>query len=200
MVGRRVGAVGPPPDPCGVGTVDELIARLRLLRAWSGLGYHEIHRRVVDLRAERGCAQGLSYNTVYRCLQPGRSRLDVELVADIVRVLVDDDEAGVAWRLAHQVVAVRADAAGIVRASAALPDDLADFTGRRATLDRLLGLVDEAGTAAPVVVIDGMAGVGKTTLAARAAHLLVRQGRFADLQLSVNLRGYEPAQPPASAA
>jgi tetratricopeptide (TPR) repeat protein len=182
-----------------VRSIDELTARLRLLRAWAGVGYHEIHRRIVDLRASRGLPEHLAYNTVYRCLQPGRSRLDVELVVDIVRVLVGD-EAVAAWRLAFQVIASRASAAAIVYASAALPDDLAEFTGRREALDQVSHLAARTvgpDDPAPVVVIEGMAGVGKTTLAVHAAHRFVRQRRFDDLQLWVNLRGYDPAQPPA---
>jgi tetratricopeptide (TPR) repeat protein len=197
---RRRGAtpVGAPPDPQGVGTVDELAARLRLLRAWAGVGYHEIHPRVVALRASQGVPERLSYNTIYRCLQPGRSRLDVELIVDIVQVLVDDDAVATTWRLAHQVIAGQAGAASIISASAALPDDLAEFTGRQAELDRILSsIADSAMAVAPVWTVEGMAGIGKTTLAVHASHCLLRRARFVDLQLSVNLRGYEPAQPPA---
>ena len=108
-------SVGAPSDPHAVRTVDDVIVRLRELRAWAGLGYHEIHRRVVHLRTSRGIHDGLSYNTVYRRMQLGRSRLDVELLVDIVRVLAGE-EAAVSWRLAYQVVARRASAAGIVSA------------------------------------------------------------------------------------
>ncbi|MGO1050380.1 helix-turn-helix transcriptional regulator [Crossiella sp. CA198] len=44
-----------------------------------------------------------------------------------------------------------------------LPGDLADFTGRTAEIDRLLAVGD--GRAVVIEAIDGMAGVGKTTLA-----------------------------------
>ncbi|MBR7837813.1 hypothetical protein KDL01_31350, partial [Actinospica durhamensis] len=43
-------------------------------------------------------------------------------------------------------------------------------------------------------------GVGKTQLALRVAHELVRSGRFADLQLYANLRGFDPEHPPADPA
>uniref|UniRef100_UPI001CD43E66 tetratricopeptide repeat protein n=1 Tax=Streptomyces sp. CoH27 TaxID=2875763 RepID=UPI001CD43E66 len=48
-----------------------------------------------------------------------------------------------------------------------------------------------------VSAIEGMAGVGKTQLAIHAAHQLVRDGYFTDIQLHVNLRGFDPEHPPA---
>jgi hypothetical protein len=195
------GNAGEPSGPDGVRTVDELATRLRQLLAWAGLGYHELHRRVVELRRSRGVPERLSYNTVYRCLQPGRRRLDVELVVDIARVLLGDDAAAASWRLAYQVVAGQASAAGIVRVSARLPNDLTHFTGRRAELDRLLVALDgTVGGPVPISLIEGMPGVGKTALAIHAGHHLVHRGRVRDLQLSVDLRGYDPSQPPADPA
>ncbi|UWE10835.1 ATP-binding protein [Actinacidiphila bryophytorum] len=89
-----------------------------------------------------------------------------------------------------------------------LPADLPTFTGRGPELRALLGAADQAPgpalgaspEAAPTVVvsaIEGVAGIGKTRLAVRAAHELVRAGRYADVQLFVNLRGIDPDQPPA---
>ncbi|MFF7456522.1 BTAD domain-containing putative transcriptional regulator [Kitasatospora sp. NPDC008115] len=74
-----------------------------------------------------------------------------------------------------------------------LPADLATFTGRGAELAALLdAATGPAGSPATVqvTVIEGMAGVGKTRLAVRAAHELARAGRFSQLQLYVNLRGF----------
>lgn len=88
-----------------------------------------------------------------------------------------------------------------------LPADVADFTGRREALAALLegpagqyGAGPEAGpdgtvepgaeaglTAVPVTVISGRAGVGKTTLAIRAAHRLTP--RYPDGQLFASLSG-----------
>ena len=76
---------------------------------------------------------------------------------------------------------------------AQLPADSVPFTGRAAELDQLDSLL-AAGRAAPtsvgVVVLDGMAGIGKTTLAVHWAHLVA--GDFPDGQLFVNLRGFGP--------
>ncbi|MFE0677796.1 BTAD domain-containing putative transcriptional regulator [Streptomyces sp. NPDC058867] len=80
-----------------------------------------------------------------------------------------------------------------------LPPDLATFTGRDAELDGVAALLTDGGgsTVPPapgtcaIGVIDGMAGVGKTTLAVRWAHQVA--DRFPDGQLYVNLRGYDPS-------
>ena len=70
-----------------------------------------------------------------------------------------------------------------------LPRDVPDFVGRDAELDRLLASVDAcAAGGGPVVLIDGMAGVGKTTLALHAAHLLA--DRYPDGALYVDLHGH----------
>lgn len=89
------------------------------------------------------------------------------------------------------------DGIGVLRQ---LPAELPTFTGRAR---ELAALVDPHLEPAPrasavvVTVIEGMAGIGKTSLAVRAAHELVRAGRFRDLQLYVNLRGFEPGRAPA---
>ncbi|WP_049563703.1 AfsR/SARP family transcriptional regulator [Nonomuraea sp. SBT364] len=71
-----------------------------------------------------------------------------------------------------------------------LPPDITDFTGASAGLARVLATVEGAGrpgTALPIVFISGRSGVGKSTLAVRAAHLL--QERYPDGQLHIALRG-----------
>lgn len=78
-----------------------------------------------------------------------------------------------------------------------LPYDLRDFTGREQELGQLLGFVEEARGAGPLIVaIDGMGGSGKTSLAVRAAHQLAEQ--YGDAQLYLDLRGYTPGEHPLS--
>lgn len=184
-----------PPVPVGAQSYDELVDRLRGLRTWAGVSYRELHRRVLRARRERGIAELPAYDTVYRCLQPGRQRLDVELVTEIVSVLAGRDAAN-EWRQACRAIAVGADESSVVGVSDRLPDDLDGFTGRTAELCRLMRLSPET---LATRVITGMAGVGKTALAVHAAHLLIQQGRVRRT-LSVDLRGFGVARSPADPA
>ncbi|GAA4006030.1 BTAD domain-containing putative transcriptional regulator [Allokutzneria multivorans] len=102
---------------------------------------------------------------------------------------------------AHQrVLHNRASTPSSASASAhrQLPPDIGDFTGRAAEL-RWLAELGPTGNALPLVAIEGMAGVGKTRLAVHFAHRLVAAGRYADVQLYVDLRAHSD-QPPADPA
>ncbi|MFF7262100.1 BTAD domain-containing putative transcriptional regulator [Streptomyces sp. NPDC008159] len=84
-----------------------------------------------------------------------------------------------------------------------LPYAVPDFTGRDRELAFLLDRVRaERGPdehSARVVAIDGMGGMGKTSLAVRSAHELAAE--FPDGQLYVDLRGFTPGeQSPVSAS
>ncbi len=81
-----------------------------------------------------------------------------------------------------------------------LPRDTAAFTNRTAELEALVRSVrasQENGGALPVHVIDGMPGVGKTTFAVHAGHVLSE--RFPDGQLFVNLNGHTSGRTPVQA-
>jgi transcriptional regulator with XRE-family HTH domain len=74
-----------------------------------------------------------------------------------------------------------------------LPPKVANFTGRKTELTALRAVVAERSAETVVIsAIAGTAGVGKTALAVYLAHELAPE--FPDLQLYVNLHGYEPAQ------
>lgn len=77
-----------------------------------------------------------------------------------------------------------------------LPGDIADFAGRRTELARLLAADEPLGTAMVIEALDGMAGVGKTTLAVHAAHRLA--ARYPDAQLFIDLHGHTPSQSPVA--
>ncbi|SER71491.1 DNA-binding transcriptional activator of the SARP family [Lentzea xinjiangensis] len=72
-----------------------------------------------------------------------------------------------------------------------LPRDVADFTGRAAEMDRLIEAV--TGRSAVVIsAIDGMPGVGKTTLAVHLAHRL----EYPDGQLFIDLHAHTAGRAP----
>ena len=186
------------PDPARAADLAEFVTLLNELRVWAGSpSYRALAKRVGPrLRPP----QVLSQSTVGDMFQSRRRRLSLDLLVEIVRAL-GLDAAGVArWRAA--CIRVHADAksggpAGVLRQ---LPADLATFTGREADLAVVERTVAAGGGAGPTVVIsaiEGMGGAGKTQLAVHAAHRLVRSGRYTDLQLFVNLRGFDADQDPA---
>ncbi|MCL7429385.1 BTAD domain-containing putative transcriptional regulator [Streptomyces sp. YS415] len=98
---------------------------------------------------------------------------------------------------AHTINAI----GGLLRASplvsqptlrpAQLPPESPLFTGRRRELESLhaaLRDTQQKWTAPPVILVGGVPGVGKTTLALRFAHQVA--GRFPDGQLFADLRGF----------
>lgn len=146
----------------------------------------------------------VAFRTIADLFQPGRRRLDLDLVVAVVRALGADEMQTQAWREAYLRVHFEAQTGGPIGVRRQLPGDLATFTGREDHLRRLIDQVGEAGERVPATVvisaIEGMGGVGKTTLAVHAAHELVSSGKFADVQLFANLRGFDPERPPAEPA
>jgi tetratricopeptide (TPR) repeat protein len=215
------------PDPAGAVDLADFIERLRALRAHAGSpSFRALAKRVGPLLKP---PQEITHSTVSDVFDPTRRRLNQELVAAIVQALGASEAQVARWRAACVAAHATQRPAGTAGVFRQLPAELATFTGRREELAALMGLVGgaaplagavtpfeatvtplEAGTAptagaaAPhtvvVSAIEGMAGVGKTQLAIRAAHELVRAGRFADVQLYVNLRGFDAEAAPADPA
>ena len=81
-------------------------------------------------------------------------------------------------------------------ATATLPRDLASFTGRDDQLGWLLEIAAASRDPgiAPIAVISGMAGSGKTSLAIHAARQLAAQ--YPDGQIFLSLHGHAAGQPP----
>lgn len=70
-------------------------------------------------------------------------------------------------------IAIQGASPSALPAPAQLPADIADFTGRQATVDKLKEWISSGksgGTGMPVLVLSGMSGVGKTSLAIHLAH------------------------------
>jgi len=86
----------------------------------------------------------------------------------------------------------RGAAPAVLPVPAQLPADVSGFAGRAdhlARLDALLAEWEATPARAPIAVITGSAGVGKTSLALHWAHRTAQ--RFPDGQLYVNLRGFD---------
>ncbi|QKW13701.1 BTAD domain-containing putative transcriptional regulator [Verrucosispora sp. NA02020] len=87
---------------------------------------------------------------------------------------------------------------GFLVSPAQLPPDLPHFTGRQDSLRRALALIHgrTAAGALRIVVIEGIPGVGKTSLATHLGYRLADE--FPDGQLYADLRGLDPdaALPP----
>ena len=199
-------AFGTVPDPGRAGSLDELAEGLRLLKSLTGNpSYDTITRRVnAAWETSRPRSERVGKTTVVNCFQPGRRRLDPELVVAVVATLHPDAGYVAQWRQALRVIAGETEAAAQVRVQDALPQNLPGFTGRTAELDRLRQALERGaldGGAVVISAIAGMAGVGKTQLAVHAGHRLV-QDKVVERVLFVNLRGFhpDPAQPPADPA
>ena len=187
-------AGGELPDPETAMTADELAERLSALKAWAGdPSYARITTQVNAQWREAGrpSSELAGRTTVGDCFRPGRRRLSADLVTAIVQVLHPDPHYRARWARALQAVAGRWPAGAQVRVHDTLPPALPLFTGRTAELRRLRDALSTDGPVA-IAAIEGMAGVGKTQLAVRAAHLLPH-----DRTLYVSLRGFDPDQPPA---
>ncbi|HTJ34260.1 MAG TPA: BTAD domain-containing putative transcriptional regulator [Dactylosporangium sp.] len=78
-----------------------------------------------------------------------------------------------------------------------LPRDVADFSGRDDLVERLVAAARAGRDDMPVVLtVDGMAGVGKTSLAVHVAHLVA--DRYPDGRLFVDLRAHSERPPLAA--
>ncbi|MDX8141709.1 tetratricopeptide repeat protein [Lentzea sp. BCCO 10_0061] len=189
------------PDPGQANGFADLVERLRRLKVWAGdPSYETIKDRVNKAwtAAGRPPCELTRRSTVAYCFRPGRRRLDTNLVLAVVQALHPDTGYVTQWRQALRVIGGETEAVSQVRVQDSLPQDLAGFTARTGELDRLRHVAQD-GQAVAISVIEGMAGVGKTRLAVHAAHLLHQQQPFEKV-LFVNLRGFDPAQPPADPA
>jgi len=192
---------GGMPDPSRAIDVAEFVGVLGELRARAGMPSYRVLANRVGPRMRP--PRVVSTSTVVDVFKAGRRRLDLDLVVAIVRAL-EVDEPGVArWRAACVRVHASAKTGGPAGVFRQLPADLAAFTGREPELTALLETVDTgSGPASTVVIsaIEGMGGVGKTALAVHLAHRLVTAGRFGEIQLYVNLRGFDPEHAPVDPA
>ncbi|WP_307836629.1 tetratricopeptide repeat protein [Paractinoplanes durhamensis] len=160
---------------------ERLVAQLAAIRELSGLSLRSLARE-----------SGLSSSSLSRYLT-GRLVPPWEAVVALCRVVGRDPRPlRAVW-----AEATKAGAAPAPRRND-LPADLFDFTGREAEAGQIEELLRTTGAAC----VDGMAGVGKTSLALHVAHRLAAAypdgGRYLDLQGFTP--GQEPLEPQAALA
>ena len=171
---ERAAAVREAADAAlDAGVPESVLARLREAAAENSLDEPLLARLILVLTAAGRRSEALA---TYRT---AAARLADELGIDPGAELRD------AGRAAEQ------EPARVSPVPAQLPHDLPTFTGRQTELDDVLGRSAEPSAGVVIAAIDGMAGIGKTTLAVHWAHRIA--DRFPDGQLYVNLRGFDPS-------
>ncbi|MFI6345553.1 AfsR/SARP family transcriptional regulator [Streptomyces sp. NPDC050560] len=199
---RRLGAVERRADlelRLRPGPHGELIASLRELTARHPLRESLWRRLLAALGAAGRQAEALdAYETVRRLLDDELGTLpSAELRAvhqELLRAGAHTDPAPAA-AARHGGSAGTAAGGGGPQVVRRLPPALDGFVGRErelAVLDAAAEVADGAGRAA-IVVVHGIGGAGKTSLAVRWAHRAA--ARFPGGQLPIDLRGYGPGTP-----
>ncbi|PJN01841.1 hypothetical protein CG740_18975 [Streptomyces sp. CB01201] len=150
----------------------------------------DYRRRAGLTQEELADRAGLSARTI-RALERGQNRVPrVASVREVAKALglgTDDRQRLLATASAD----VPEGASGQY-----LPYDIPDFIGRTDEVTRLADLLGGGMSAVVVSAIDGMAGVGKTSLAVHAAHLVA--DRFPDGQFYCDLHGFTPGHAPTA--
>ncbi|CCH28580.1 BTAD domain-containing putative transcriptional regulator [Actinosynnema sp. NPDC047251] len=163
---------------------------------------HDVAGEAVDhlrrLVVEEPLHEGLHARLVLALAADGRQAAALEEFARVRARLVDElgVEPGAELRAAHVRVLRRDLPEPADPVPAQLPPATGHFTGRRAQLLRLDGLLANQGRTVGITAIAGTAGVGKTALAVRWANDV--RHRFPDGQLYIDLRGFaehEPVRP-----
>lgn len=130
-----------------------------------------------------------------------RARL---LEGDVVAATVaspEDLEVKLLQALQESRAASTAAAGNVPQAASTLPADTAAFTGRAeqlAEISAAAAAVAQEGRVVAIHAIDGLPGVGKTTLAVHVGHLVA--GKFPDRQLFIDLHAHTPGQQPVAPA
>jgi DNA-binding SARP family transcriptional activator/Tfp pilus assembly protein PilF len=181
------------------------------------LGRHEQWVQPLrDLVAEHPLRERFHAQLMQALSRSGRQAEALAAYHDARKILVDElgIEPGLELRQLHERILTgegdpnapcsSADPASEGAPAAAAPRQLpaaaGHFTGRRQELDRIIDLLgpsqptDVPGGTVVISAIDGMAGIGKTTLAVHAAHRLAE--KFSDGQLFIDLHGYTEGQRP----
>ncbi|ANZ39698.1 hypothetical protein BBK82_30290 [Lentzea guizhouensis] len=144
------------------------------------------HREAIALLRpdRRGPARRAVARLVLALVRAGRRSEALATYDDARRVLADELGVDPGRALVEARRHALAEPA-TERVRCDLPRDVPDFTGRSPETARLTELSRSARTTVPVVVVDGMPGVGKSAFAVHVAHRIA--GEFPDGQLFVDL-------------
>jgi DNA-binding SARP family transcriptional activator/tetratricopeptide (TPR) repeat protein len=168
---------------------------------------------VPDLAAEYPLVEPLEHLLMQALHADGRDAEALDRYATVRQRLAAElgTDPGAELQALHQAILrgelppprsrIPASTAAHLAVPAQLPPDVYAFSGRGEELRRLDGLLPAADGATPrasstvvITAIDGTAGIGKTALAVHWSHQVA--DRFADGQLYVNLRGFDPTGSP----
>ncbi|GLZ81974.1 hypothetical protein Afil01_67810 [Actinorhabdospora filicis] len=183
------------PDPVRANDPAAFIALLAELRDWAGRpSLRELRQRGGTTTAPNGdVIDALPPSTVSYVLRgerlpslPRRSFVEAYVAACLAVGGLSGEE--IPPVVARWAAAWRELRGGGRRPS--LPRDLPDFTGREAELRTVEAHLTGSSR---IVVVDGMAGVGKTSFAVRVAHRLAPD--FDDV-VFLDLHGHRPDRPP----
>lgn len=180
--------------------LDDLAGVLRQLRASAGNpSFREIQRRIRVARNRKHLLLDTvpSLSTVYAYFRNGRTRVDPEVVVAVAAALGAGNEDLQTIRQLCQVVLDRFNRTRIVSTKGEIPAPSHTFVGRAVERRRIARSAGESRDGPAVILIEGMAGIGKSELALRAAQDLAEAARAPRVRLYVNLRGYDPHEPPA---
>ncbi|GAA1869174.1 BTAD domain-containing putative transcriptional regulator [Asanoa iriomotensis] len=176
--------------------------RLSVYEQWAqaalDLGGHaDIASELTDLVHAHPYRESLRASLMLALYRTGRQAEALELFR-ATRALMDEQlgvEPSPALQRLHAAM-LRGDSSLVPGRTipAQLPADISTFGGRSAHLRRLDNLLPGTGHGSIISTITGTAGVGKTTLAVHWAHRVGDE--FPDGQLYLNLRGFDPSEPP----
>ncbi len=186
--------------------------RLRVREQWAdallAVGeYATVVPELTRLTRENPLRERLHEQLMVALYRSGRQAESLEIHRRISAVLADELglDPGPALQRTHQAILTGTGLAGnsaLYRVGAEpqiprqLPADLRAFSGRDSDLKALHALLPEAlegDSSTPIASVEGMGGIGKTTLAVHFAHEVA--DRFPGGQVYLNLRGYGPGDP-----
>jgi tetratricopeptide (TPR) repeat protein len=188
-------AVGEERDalPEGAETMADLARALRQLRRRHARRRTDTELSYRELAAKSGYAHGVIGDYFTGKVLPPTDRLDV--LAGLLGATGNERRALATSR--DQIDELRrhpaAQAGSAAAARRTLPPDVISFTGRDRQLRELIAAARPHGKVG-LFTIGGMAGVGKTAFAVRAAHQLA--GQYPDGQIYLPLHGHTPGQRP----